>query len=242
MIFPPKLLSHQPILRGLFSLFLVCFSIYSLISEASSPSPKFLTRFTLTHLHRWSFTLTHSPIRPHPFIDSPSPSPILKGFWVWVKILQKRSSVGVGADCKVGFDQCIRVFVFAFLFSLYKKKRDSACVCVWVLIKELLLMFAEVMIFFWMGLLRRWFFLMGFFFLNGFEWVCSGDDFFDRWPGFQIGGVGFWSVAQVVGVMAVVGSNWFDGLCVCGSVDGLCLCVCGSVCVVMGLDRLIGVS
>ena len=68
------------------------------------------------------------------------------------------SSIGVGADCKVGFDQCIRVFVFVFLFSLYKKKRDSTCVCVWVLIKELLLMFAEVMIF--------------------FEWVCSSDDFF----------------------------------------------------------------
>ena len=60
-------------------------------------------------------------------------------------------------------------------------------------------------------------------------------------------------MARVVGVMAVVGSNWFDGLCVCDSVDGLCLCVCvallmvcvcvcGSVCVVMGLDRLIGVS
>ena len=46
--------------------------------------------------------------------------------------------------------------MFVFLFSLYKKKRDSACVC--VLIKELLLMFAEVMIF--------------------YEWVCSGDDFF----------------------------------------------------------------
>ena len=29
----------------------------------------------------------------------------------------------------------------------------------------------------------------------------------------------------MVGVVAVVGSNWFDGLCVCGSVDGLCLCV-----------------
>ena len=26
--------------------------------------------------------------------------------------------------------------------------------------------------------------------------------------------------------MAVVGSNWFDGLCVGGSIDGLCLCVC----------------
>ena len=87
-----------------------------------------------------------------------------------------------------------------------------------------------------------------------FEWVCSG--------GFQISGVGFWSVAWVcwlvawvVGVVAVVGSNWFDSLCVCGSVDGLCLCVAllmvwwfmfvcvyGSVCVVRGLDRLIGVS
>ena len=29
----------------------------------------------------------------------------------------------------------------------------------------------------------------------------------------------------MVGVVAVVGSKWFDGLCVCGSVDGLCLCV-----------------
>ena len=33
-------------------------------------------------------------------------------------------------------------------------------------------------------------------------------------------------------------TNWFDGLCVCGLVDGLCLCVC----VVMSLDRWIGVS
>ena len=60
------------------------------------------------------------------------------------------------------------------------------------------------------------------------------------------GGVGYFGVSffgcvvQVVGVVAVVGSNWFDGLCVCGSVDGLMICVC--VCVLMGLDRLIGVS
>ena len=36
----------------------------------------------------------------------------------------------------------------------------------------------------------------------------------------------------MVGVVAVVGSNWFDGLCVCGSVDGLFVCVwlcCGWV-------------
>ena len=30
----------------------------------------------------------------------------------------------------------------------------------------------------------------------------------------------------MVGVVAIVSSNRFDGLCVCGSVDGLCLCVC----------------
>ena len=70
--------------------------------------------------------------------------------------------------------------------------------------------------------------------------------FVDRWLGW-------------LGVVAIVGSNWFDGLCVCGSVDGLMVCVCvcgfvdglmvcvyvcvcGSVCVVMGLNRLIGVS
>ena len=38
----------------------------------------------------------------------------------------------------------------------------------------------------------------------------------------------------MVGVVAVVGSNWFDGLCVWRSVEGLmvcvCMCVCGSVC------------
>ena len=38
-------------------------------------------------------------------------------------------------------------------------------------------------------------------------------------------------MAWVVGVVAVVGSNWFDGLCVCGSVDGLYLCVWGALCI-----------
>ena len=45
-------------------------------------------------------------------------------------------------------------------------------------------------------------------------------------------------------LIGVCGS--IDGLVVCvyvcGFVDGLCVCVCGSVCVVMGLDRLIGAS
>ena len=31
------------------------------------------------------------------------------------------------------------------------------------------------------------------------------------------------------GVVAIAGSDWFDGLCVCGPVDGLMVCVC--VCV-----------
>ena len=35
----------------------------------------------------------------------------------------------------------------------------------------------------------------------------------------------------MVGVVAIVGSNWFDGLCVCGFVDGLMVCVC--VCVAL---------
>ena len=39
--------------------------------------------------------------------------------------------------------------------------------------------------------------------------------------------------------MAVVGSNWFDGLCVCGFVDGLCLCVCGIVVVGLWLKWLV---
>ena len=57
----------------------------------------------------------------------------------------------------------------------------------------------------------------------------------------------------LMGVVAIAGSDWFDGrcgslyglcLCVCGFVDGLvvCVCVCVCVCVVMGLDRWIGVS
>ena len=39
--------------------------------------------------------------------------------------------------------------------------------------------------------------------------------------------------------VAVVGSNWFDGLCVCGSVDGLCFCVCGFVVVGLWLKWLV---
>ena len=43
----------------------------------------------------------------------------------------------------------------------------------------------------------------------------------------------------MVGVVVVVGSNWFDGLCVCDSVDGLCLCVCGFVVVGLWLKWLV---
>ena len=43
----------------------------------------------------------------------------------------------------------------------------------------------------------------------------------------------------MVGVVAVIGSNWFDGLCICGSVDGLCLCVCGFVVVGLWLKWLV---
>ena len=108
------------------SLSLIC---SLLISEASSP--KFLCdhlRNFWTHLNLLNFSPIHphpSPslkLHPHPFtltdssspspILTDSPSPILKSFWVWVQILQKRSSVGVGgfssvgvgANCKVGFD------------------------------------------------------------------------------------------------------------------------------------------
>ena len=79
MMFPPKLLSHQPILCGLFSLFLLCFSICSLISEASSPLQNFSPISQISHpihphpspslkLHPHPFTLTDSPlpIHPHP--------------------------------------------------------------------------------------------------------------------------------------------------------------------------------
>ena len=40
-------------------------------------------------------------------------------------------------------------------------------------------------------------------------------------------GMGFFGdVVQVVGVVVIVSSDWFDGLCMCGFADGLCLCVC----------------
>ena len=32
-------------------------------------------------------------------------------------------------------------------------------------------------------------------------------------------------------MVAVVSFDWFDGLCVCGSIDGLMICVCVCVCV-----------
>ena len=85
MMFPRKLLSHQPILCGLFSLFLLCFSICSLISETSSPLRNFSPISEISHpihphpskpIHAHPFTLTHSSIRPHPFTLTNSPLPI----------------------------------------------------------------------------------------------------------------------------------------------------------------------
>ena len=47
-------------------------------------------------------------------------------------------------------------------------------------------------------------------------------------------GMGFFGdVVQVVGVVVIFSSDWFDGLCMYGSVDGLmvCVCVCVALCV-----------
>ena len=57
LLFPPKLLSHPSHFFVLFSLFLLCFSICSLLSEASSP--KFLTHLTwpLSHLSSHGLSL-----------------------------------------------------------------------------------------------------------------------------------------------------------------------------------------
>ena len=61
-----------------------------------------------------------------------------------------------------------------------------------------------------------------------------------RQPGFQIRDVSFWSVAWVVGVVAIVGSRWFvcvwlywwfGGLCLCVALLIVCVCVCVCVCV-----------
>ena len=61
-----------------------------------------------------------------------------------------------------------------------------------------------------------------------------------RQPGFQIRDVSFWSMAWVVGVVAIVGSRWFvcvwlywwfGGLCLCVALLMVCVCVCVCVCV-----------
>ena len=78
-------------------------------------------------------------------------------------------------------------------------------------------------------------------------WVIEGDDVGRGFAGVEVGHgevvrgelgsnvdsnetVGFFGgVVQVVVVVAVARSNWFDGLHVCGLVDGLMVCV--SICV-----------
>ena len=129
-MFPPKTsLSWIHSARALLSLFILCFSsalssslklhlrnFYVTISEISdpSPSPKFLTRFTLTHLHRWRFTLTHSlihphphltqsPIHPHPFTLTDSSLPIsiaeaLPSPIHWFTLTHSQGFLGLGSD------------------------------------------------------------------------------------------------------------------------------------------------
>ena len=74
---------------------------------------------------------------------------------------------------------------------------------------------------------RFWAFFWVFSLYHGFFWVFSGlIDIFSRyfrWPGFQIGDE---SAAWVLGLVAVVGSNWF---------------VCGSVCVAVA-DRCVWIG
>ena len=143
MMFPPKLLSHQPILCGLFSLFLLCFSICSLISEASSPLQNFSPISQISHpihphpspslkLHPHPFINSPSPIHLNRFTltHSPSPSHILKGFWVWVKILQKRNSVDVGGFSSVGVsgDSALSVLVLTVRWVLINVL-EFLCLC-----------------------------------------------------------------------------------------------------------------
>ena len=56
----------------------------------------------------------------------------------------------------------------------------------------------------------------------------------------------WWSLLALTGLMVCVCvALLMVCVCVCSFVDGLMvcvMCVCGSVCVVMGLNRLIGVS
>ena len=52
--------------------------------------------------------------------------------------------------------------------------------------------------------------------------------------------LGFFWVFVLMGFSGlIISSNWFDGLCMCGSVDGLCLCVCGFVVVGLWLKWLV---
>ena len=149
-----------------FSLINTLFLFSSLSSFFVSPSalssPKFLTWFTLTHLHCWSFT------RPLSHLSS----------WIGELGLDRWAGIGWWWVWNSGsFDRWVDRLGWSSVAP----------------------MVAPMMIFF-----------------NGFAPVGF------KYAGFEIGGVGFWSVAWVVGVVgvvAVVGSNWFDGLCVCGSVD-----------------------
>ena len=81
--------------------------------------------------------------------------------------------------------------MFVFLFSLCKKKRDSACIC--VLIKELLLMFVEVMIFL-NGFASVMIFLIGGLDFKLAAWVS------DQWLGWWV----WWPLLAPTGLMVCI--------------------------------------
>ena len=140
-----SLLSFPSLFLHLLS-YLWSFIAISKISHPS-PSPKFLTRFTLTHLHRWSFTQPLSHLLSWINELGLDRWAGIGWWWVW-----NGGSVDRWVD-RLGWSSVAP-------------------------------MVAPVMIFF-----------------NGFAPMGF------KSAGFQIGSVGFWSVASVVGVVAIVCSN-----------------------------------
>ena len=88
LVFPPETsLSPKLFAQALLSLFLLCFSLYSLSTQSSEISPiSEISHSLKLHHHLRNFSpdspspisiaeASHSPIHTHPFIDSPTPHP-----------------------------------------------------------------------------------------------------------------------------------------------------------------------